>query len=204
MFASHGYGKVHANLLGLQLLQLQAVLKPTDAAREIIERLKRIYKRVEDMYPDNWLLSKGDSWEAGLLDLVFTNANFANLGDATGIRGSTTAGNVFLSLHTADPGETGNQQTNEATYTNYARVSVARAGGSWTRTGTAPTQMANAAIQQFPTCGASGNTVTHAGVGTATSGAGILLYSGALNASLIVNNLITPQYAIGAFAVTED
>ena len=40
--------------------------------------------------------------------------------------------NLYLALHTADPGAAGSQTTNEATYTSYARVSVARSTAGWT------------------------------------------------------------------------
>ena len=52
-----------------------------------------------------------------LLLLMFNNTNWANVGDATGLRGSSTAGSFYLSLHTASPAEAGNQSTNEISYT---------------------------------------------------------------------------------------
>jgi hypothetical protein len=58
-------------------------------------------------------MSKSNSLENALLLLIFNNTNFANVGDATGVRGSTTAGSLYLSLHTADPGEAGDQTTSE-------------------------------------------------------------------------------------------
>ena len=63
-------------------------------------------------------MSKSNSLENGLLELIFKNTNLANIGDATGLRGSTTAGNLFFSLHTGDPGEAGDQTTNETSYTS--------------------------------------------------------------------------------------
>jgi hypothetical protein len=48
---------------------------------------------------------------------LFNNANWSNIGDATGIRGSSTAGSLYLSLHTSSPGEAGDQTTNEISYT---------------------------------------------------------------------------------------
>ena len=39
--------------------------------------------------------------------------------------GSSVAGSLYVSLHTADPGVGGGQNTNEATYSGYARVAVA-------------------------------------------------------------------------------
>ena len=50
-------------------------------------------------------MSFTDASEQALLDLIFLNTNWANIGDATGLRGSSAAGNFWISLHTADPGE---------------------------------------------------------------------------------------------------
>ena len=38
--------------------------------------------------------------------------------------------NLYVSLHTADPGEAGDQTTSEATYTGYARIAVVRSGST--------------------------------------------------------------------------
>lgn len=73
-------------------------------------------------------MSKGDSWENDLLLLLFNNTNAGLIGDATGLRGSSTAGSLYVSFHTADPGEAGDQATSEAAYTSYGRVAVARSG----------------------------------------------------------------------------
>lgn len=108
---------------------------------------------------------------------------------------------LYLSLHTADPGEAGSQTTNEATYTSYARVAVSRSGAGFIVSGN---QASNAALVQFPQCTGGTNTITYVAVGTAASGAGQILYSGALTASLAVSSGIQPQFSIGAFVVTED
>jgi hypothetical protein len=90
--------------------------------------------------------------------------------------------------------------TNETSYTNYARIAVARTAGGWTvATGSA----SNVALAQFPQCGASGATITHVAIGTAASGAGKVLYAGALSASLAVANLIQPQFAASALIASE-
>lgn len=145
-------------------------------------------------------MSKTNSWENGILELLFKNTNFANVGDATGLRGSSTAGSFYISLHTADPGETGDQATNETAYTNYVRIAIARSGAGWTVT--ADTAV-NAATAAFATCGVTGATVTHFGIGTASSGAGVLLYKGALTSSLVVGSGVTPTFAAGAMSVVE-
>lgn len=109
--------------------------------------------------------------------------------------------NLYISLHTADPGVGGSQLTNETSYTNYARVAVARTTGGWDVPSGGATQ--NAALIQFPQCGVTGATITHVAIGTNSSGAGLVLYAGALNSSLAVANLIQPQFAAGALDVTE-
>lgn len=149
-------------------------------------------------------MSKSDAAESDLLKLLFNNTTWAGVGDTTGIVGSGGAGSLYVSLHTADPGDPGNQTTSEATYTNYARVAVARSGAGWTVSGTSPTQAANAALVSFPQSGGTANTLTFFGIGKSSSGAGELLYSGPLSASLIVNNLETPEFPIGTLIVTED
>jgi len=146
-------------------------------------------------------MSKSNAAETALLALIFNNTDFAGIGDAGGLQNSATAGSLYVSLHTADPGEAGTQATSEATYTNYARVAVARSGAGWTVSGNSAT---NAAQITFPQCGASGNTITHVGIGTDSAGAGTLLYSGALNSSLAVALNITPLFAASGLTVTED
>lgn len=148
-------------------------------------------------------MSKSNTSESDLLLLQFNNTNMALVGDATGLRGSTVAGSLYVALHTADPGEAGDQTTSEATYTGYARVAVARSGAGWTISGTAPTQAANAAAVTFPACVAGSSTCTFFSVGVATSGASKILYSGAIT-SLAVTAGITPTAAIGALVCTED
>lgn len=144
-------------------------------------------------------MSASNSFETAILNLVFANSNFANVGDATGLRGSTAAGSFYISLHTADPGEAGTAVTSEATYTNYARVAVARSGAGFTVSGNS---VSNAALVTFPACGVTGNTITHFGIVETSSGAGALHFSG--TASLAVSSGITPQFAIGALTTTAD
>lgn len=109
--------------------------------------------------------------------------------------------NLYVALHTADPGEAGNQQTSEANYTGYARVAVARTSGGWTVTGN---QAVNAALVQFPQCTAGSNTITYLSVGTLSSGTGQIIYSGALSNPLSVTSGIQPQFSAGALTITED
>lgn len=143
-------------------------------------------------------MSKSNLLENSLLALLFNATAFANLAENDS---SSPATNLHVSLHTADPGEGGDQTTNEATYTSYARVAVSRDSGGWTVAGNAVT---NAAAIVFPEATGGSNTITHFGVGVAVSGAGQLLYSGALTASLAVSTGIEPQFAAGDLDITED
>ena len=146
-------------------------------------------------------MSMTNAAEAALLDLLFLNVDWANIGDAAGLQNSAVAGSFYISLHTADPGEAGNQSTSEVAYTSYARVAVARTAGGWTRT---VSSVANTALVQFPQATGGSATATFFGIGTDSTGAGNLLLKGALNSSLSISNGIQPQFAAGAMTATVD
>jgi hypothetical protein len=146
-------------------------------------------------------MSKGNTFETDLLGLIFNNTDIADIGDASGLQNSATAGSLYVAFHTADPGEAGTAATSETSYTNYARQAVARSGAGWTVSGNSVT---NAAQITFPECGATGATLTYFSITTASSGASKIIYSGALSTPLAVSELITPLFAIGALTVTED
>jgi hypothetical protein len=143
-------------------------------------------------------MSKGNTFENDLIKLFFQGTAIAGLADNAASAPNT---NLFVSLHTADPGEAGSQTTSEATFTGYARVSVARTAGGWTVTNNSVT---NAAAVTFPQCTGSSNTISHFAVGTSSTGAGKILYKGELTASLAVSNLIIPEFAIGTLTISED
>ena len=141
-------------------------------------------------------MSATDVAENGLLSLIFENANYANVGDATGLRGSSTAGVFYASLHTSSPGETGSQTTNETAYTNYLRSggSIARSTSGWTvASGVAD----NDGAITYATGGVTGATITHFGLGSDSSGAGNLFFLGTTS-SLAVSSGVTPSFAAGA------
>lgn len=140
-------------------------------------------------------MSKGDTFEDDFLSLILTATAIADLAQDDGSSPATT---LTIALHTADPGEAGTQATSEATYTSYARVTVARTTAGWTVTSGVGS---NDNAITFPQCTGGSNTITHFSVGTGVSNK--LLWSGALNASLAVSNLITPSFAAGALTITE-
>lgn len=141
-------------------------------------------------------MSATNTVETEVLALIFNADAWANVADNAATSPLT---NLYVSLHTADPGEAGNQTTNETAYTNYARVAVARTSGGWTVSGNSAE---NAAAITFPACGVTGATITHFGIGSATSGTGSLFFKG--TCSLVVSSGVTPEFAAGALTVTAD
>jgi hypothetical protein len=142
-------------------------------------------------------MSKSDSFENSLLKLIFNATAISNLADNAGTSPLT---NLYVSLHTADPGETGNQSTSETSYTSYARVAVARTTGGWTVTANSVSPVANI---DFPAATGGSGTITHFGVGTASSGAGVLYYSGTVTPNITVSSGVTPRLTT-ASTITED
>jgi hypothetical protein len=143
-------------------------------------------------------MSKGNTFENDLMKLFFQGTAIANLADNAASSPNT---NLYVSLHTADPGESGSQTASEASYTGYARVAVARTSGGWTVTNNSVT---NAAAITFPQCTGGSNTISHFAVGTGSSGAGKILYKGELTASLAVSNLIIPEFASSTLTISEE
>jgi hypothetical protein len=144
-------------------------------------------------------MSLTNSAEQAFLDLLFTNVNWANIGDATGLRSSSANGVFYISLHSSDPGEAGNQSSNEISYTPYARASINREGATWVRAGST---ISNNATISFAQCTSGTASITHFGIGTDLSGNGNLIMKGNLTATLAVSAGIAPQFAVGALTAT--
>lgn len=142
-------------------------------------------------------MSKSNALENALLLLLFNATTFANVAiNAT----SAPITNIEVSLHTADPGEAGDQSTSESAYTSYARVAVVRTSSGWTVTANSVSPVADIT---FPAGTGGSGTVTHAGVGTAHTGAGVLFYSGTVTPNIVTGAGITPALTT-ASAITED
>jgi hypothetical protein len=136
-------------------------------------------------------MSKGNTTEGELVAFIFRGTSVPWSGN----------GNFFVAMHTADPGEGGNQTTNEAAYTGYARVAVARDAGGWALSGN---QASNAAEVTFPECTGGTETLTHFSIGLAGTSTSQIIYKGALTDNLAISNLITPRFPVGTLVVTED
>jgi hypothetical protein len=136
-------------------------------------------------------MSKGNTFENDVVKLIFN-------GTALSWNANT---DLYVGLHTADPGDAGNQTTSECAFGGYARQTVARNSGGWTVSGNTAS---NTAVISFTECTSGSESVTHVTIGTASSGTGQILYKGALNAARLVASGITLQFAISTLAVSED
>lgn len=128
-------------------------------------------------------MGKGNTFTQDLLDHLYLNTALALVGDASGLQPSATAGNLYMALHTADPGAAGAQNTSECAYTSYARVAIPRSGSGFTRTLQKITNFAEVA---FPQCTGGSETATHWSIGTASSGAGKVLHTGPLSLNAVI------------------
>lgn len=130
-----------------------------------------------------------------LINLVLSATAWANVAiNAT----SSPITQIYVSLHTADPGATGNQTTSEVAYTGYARVAVSRSGG-WSAS-TAASSSPIATIS-FPTGTGGSGTATFAALGTASSGTGSILWSGPISPAIVTGNGVTPTLTTGSALV---
>lgn len=143
------------------------------------------------------MAGKSDTFENDLLKLVFNGTAIANLADNAAASPLTS---LYVSLHTADPTDAGNQTSSETTYTGYARVAVARNGSNWVVTGNSVSPAANI---DFGQCTAGTATITHFAVGTASSGTGKVLYAGTVTPNIAVSNGVIPRLTT-ASTITED
>lgn len=104
--------------------------------------------------------------------------------------------NIYASLHTGDPGNDG---SNEATYTSYARVAVASGTGGFDVAATKTTD--NAAAITFPQNTGVLQAVTHCGLFDALSG-GNFIIGGSLGSSTDIGANGIPEFPAGALDIT--
>jgi hypothetical protein len=142
-------------------------------------------------------MSKGDTFENDILKLIFQAVAIANMADNASASPLT---NLYVALHTADPGEAGNQTTSECAYTSYARVAVVRTSSGWA---VSANSISPVAAITFPAATGGSETATYASVGTASSGTGKILYSGAISPTIVISSGTTPQLTT-ASTITED
>lgn len=131
-------------------------------------------------------MSLGNTFENDLLALIFNGTAITGIAQNAG----SPLTNLYVSLHTADPGEAGAQNTNECAYTDYARVAVARSGSGWVVTANSVSPAAEIA---FPTASGGSESAPYWGIGTDSSGAGKLLCSGTLSPAITITSGVAPR-----------
>lgn len=141
-------------------------------------------------------MAKSTTFDNDLLKLIFNATPIANVADNAATSPLTS---LYLALHTADPTAAGTQTSNEIAYTSYARAAVARTTGGFTVT---TNSVALAAAVSFPQGTGGSGTATFFSIGTASTGAGKILYSGAISPSIACGAGVTPQLTTGT-TVTE-
>ena len=142
-------------------------------------------------------MSKSNLLENSFLLLFFNATTFDNIAENDT---TSPATNLYVSLHTSDPGEAGDQTTNECAYTSYARVAVARSGAGWTVTANSVSPAANI---DFPAATGGTETATHFAIGELSTGAGDLYYIGTIAPNISIVSGVTPRLTT-ATAITED
>jgi hypothetical protein len=142
-------------------------------------------------------MSKGNTFETDVLALIFNATAIADLAQDDGSSPATT---LTVALHTSDPGEGGDQTTNETAYTGYARKTVARTSGGFTVSSGTVQLVANL---DFGECTASpGGAITHFSIGTGVSNK--LLYKGTVTPNITMAVGVIPRLKTGSNIVTED
>jgi hypothetical protein len=139
---------------------------------------------------------KGSTFDNDILKLIFNGTPIANLADNAA---SSPLANLYLSLHTADPGVGGGQNTNEAAYGGYNRMAVARSSSGFTVSGNTVTLTSSVV---FPAATSGTESDTWAAVGTSASGTGKILYRGPITPGIDVTTGTAPQLTAGT-TITE-
>lgn len=135
-------------------------------------------------------MSFSNTAETAVLNYIFVGTNVSWDGNT----------DLYLALHTADPGEAGSAVTSEAAYGSYARVAVTRAT-DFTVSGNS---VSNANLEQFPQCSSGSESITYASIVTSASGAGTIIARAALSSSITVSTGVQPQFASNALVFTID
>lgn len=132
------------------------------------------------------------TFQNDLAKLIFQAAAIANVADNAAASPLT---NLYMALHTANPGTTPAQTTSEAAYTGYARVAAPRTSAEWSVTGNV---VSNTTEISFPIATGGSETETFASVGQAASGTGKIIISGALSPTIVVASGVTPVLTLAS------
>jgi hypothetical protein len=143
-------------------------------------------------------MSATNTFETALLNLIFANADIANIGNAGGLLQSSVDGSLYIGLFETAP--TDSTAGTETAYTGYAREAVARDATAWT---VVNPDAKNTNAITFGASTSGPHTLTSFAIFTAVTGGDMLFY-GNLTADLVVNNGITPEISALGLTITAD
>lgn len=144
-------------------------------------------------------MTKSNTYESDLLSLLLTATAIANVASNTT---SSPLTEIWASMHTADPTDSGTQGTNEANYSGYTRIAVTRStAGFVVSSGSA----SPVAAITFPEAASTTTmTLTHCAFGAASaSTGGKIFYSGAISPNISIGSGVQPRLTT-ASSITED
>jgi hypothetical protein len=144
---------------------------------------------------DKNMPAKTTAFDTALLQLIFNGTAITGIAQNSG----APVTNLYVSLHTSSPGVGGSQTTNEAAYSGYGRVAVVRSGSGWT---VSSGSVSPVSTISFPIAGGGSETEQYFGIGTDSTGAGTLLYFGAISPSIAVSSGVVPQLTTSS-SITE-
>lgn len=135
-------------------------------------------------------MSIANTTENAILDLIFRATAWANYADNAA---SSPQTNIGVSLHTADPTDSGDASSSEVTYTSYTRVNVARSTGFSAASGGSTSPAANI---EFPAGTGGSGTVTHFAAAKSNAspptGAQAILWSGTVTPNIVTGDGVRP------------
>ena len=141
-------------------------------------------------------MAKTTAMANNFLKLLFNATAWANVADNAA---SSPITNLYVSLHTGDPGASGTQTSSETSYTGYLRQAVVRSSSGWTVTSNGASPVSNIV---FPISTSGTPTCSYFGIGTASSGVGNLFYSGTVTPNIVVSTSVVQTLTTGS-TITE-
>jgi hypothetical protein len=132
-------------------------------------------------------MSFSNAAETAILALLYNATAWADIAENDSSSPNTQ---IAVALHTASPGEAGDQTTSESAYTSYVRTNVNRNSGGWTVSGNSVVPAAN--IDFAAGTGGSG-TVTHFSTGKTGGGATAIHNFGTVTPNIVTGNGVTPR-----------
>lgn len=143
-------------------------------------------------------MPKSTYFRNAFLELILQGTAISDLAENDA---SSPLTDLYLALHTADPGVGGTQAASEASYGSYARQAVPRSGGGFTLAGNVASL--NSQVDFPAVSDATVQTITHFSIGVASAGATPILWSGTVTPNIPVSSGFTPPALKADTVITE-